>query len=402
MTSPSPASADAVPTQVCAQCRTTVPAGRFCGECGARLGGSARQRLAVLRPAIFAVAPRERVLLPMVTSTLFPHLPQAYRNPFRAGMVAMMAGVVVCSVLRWTGPLVTLVALGVPLLFVLYLWQSNLLRDLPNHALVIAPVLGAVLGMGWVLGTGGLVARSYGIPMAVGFRLQNVIGVGLLISVGGAVLMVLPAVVVRLLKPPREALDGFVIGALGALSFAGAATTTRLAPQYVSGLLDNVRPMRLFIEAVLYGVTVPLTAAAVGGLIGILLWFRPGTRAGERPGQVRAALTVFTALAVLIYSAVWLIEASRLPKWPQLGLHILMAVIALVTARVCVQLALLHEQPDPSTGQPVLCVRCDRVVPAMAFCPACGAAARASSRSSRRQRRESPPRRRETANGADV
>jgi hypothetical protein len=170
----------------------------------------------------------------------------------------------------------------------------------------------------------------------------------------------------------------------------------------VSGLIDNVRPTRLFIEAVLYGVTVPLTAAAVGGLIGILLWFRAGTRAGERPVQVRAALTVFTALAVLIYSAVWLIEASRLPKWPQLGLHILMTVVALLAARVCVQLALLHEQPDPSSGQPVLCVHCDRVVPHMAFCPACGAAARASSRPSRRRCRESPPRRRETKNGADV
>ena len=99
----------------------------------------------------------------------------------------------------------------------------------------------------------------------------------------------------------------------------------------------NEPPARSFVNP-----PVPLTAAAVGGLIGILLWFRPGTRAGERPGQVRAALTVFTALAVLIYSAVWLIEASRLPKWPQLGLHILMAVIAMVTARVCVQLALLH------------------------------------------------------------
>jgi predicted amidophosphoribosyltransferase len=97
-----------------------------------------------------------------------------------------------------------------------------------------------------------------------------------------------------------------------------------------------------------------------------------------------------------------LIEASRLPKWPQLGLHILMAVIALVTARVCVQLALLHEQPDPSTGQPVLCVRCERVVPDMPFCPACGAATRASSRSSRRRRRESPPLRYGRVDGGDV
>lgn len=402
MTSPSSASPDAVPTQVCAQCSSTVPAGRFCGVCGAESGQSADRRLTLLRPREFAVAPREPVLLPMVTSTLFPHLPQIYRNPFRIGMFVMLTGIVVCSVLRLLAPLVTIAALGVPLLFVLYLWQSNLLRDLPNHALVIASVLGATLGVGWVLGTGGLVARSYGIPMAVGFVLQNVVGVGLIISVGGAALMVLPAVVVRLLKPPRESLDGFVIGALGALSFTGAATTTRLAPQFVSGLIENVRPFRLFVDAILYGVTVPLTAAAVGGLIGILLWFRPGTRAGERRGRVRAALALFTVLAGLVYAAIWFVDASRLPMWPQLGLHILIAVIALLTARVCVQLALLHEQPDPATGQPVLCVHCYHVVPDMAFCPACGAAARASSRSSRRQRREYPPTLHDRADGAVV
>lgn len=402
MTSVPAGPSDAVPTRACGQCGATVPAGRFCGECGVESSGTADRRLAAVRPRVFAVAPRERVLLPMVTSTLFPHLPQAYRNPFRFGMFVILAGVVAFSALRLLGPLVTLVALGVPLLFVLYLWQSNLLRDLPNHALVIAGALGVVLGVGWVLGTGGVIARSYGIPMAAGFVLQHVIGVGLIISVGGAILMVLPAVVVRLLKPPRESLDGFVIGALGALSFTGAATTTRLAPQFVSGLMENVGPLRLFIEAVLYGVAVPLTAAAVGGLIGILLWFRPGTRAGERPGRIRTALVLFTILAGMIYATLWLIDSSRLPKWPQLGLHILMTVIALLTARVCVQLALLHELPDPSTGRPVLCVHCDRVVPDMAFCPACGVAARASSRSSRRRRREHPPARRDSARSAEV
>ena len=54
------------------------------------------------------------------------------------------------------------------------------------------------------------------------------------------------------------------------------------------------------------------------------------------------------------------------------------------------ELALLHEKFDPWTGKPLLCAHCDRVVPDMPFCPACGVAERASSRASRRQRRESP------------
>lgn len=382
----------AVPVTVCGHCGTTVPVADFCGYCGAEAEAPARGRLRLLRPRVFAVAPAERVLAPMLTSTLFPQLPQIYRNPFRIGMAAVLIGAVALSVLHVIGPLVTVAALGVPWLFMLYLWQADVLRDIPARMFAFAAALGALLGVAWVWVTGGLVARSYGIPMAAGFVLQDLLSIGLVISVGGAVLMVLPAVVIRLLRPPtRESLDGFVIGALGALSFTGAATATRLAPQFVSGLIANVAPLRLLVEAVLYGVAAPLTAASVGGLIGMLLWFVPGRRAGEHRGTIRAALVVFTMLVAVIYTGIWVIDSARMPKWPQLALHIALTLIALLAARVCLQLALLHEEPDPFTGQPVLCVHCRRVVPDMPFCPACGAAARASSRSSRRRRRESPP-----------
>jgi len=392
-TSPAAASNPAgVPNVVCRHCRTAVPAGRFCGYCGADQSDPTGGRFTVLRPGAFVVAPRQRIVLPMVSSTLLPQLPQRYRTPFRVGMGIMFAGAVVFSALGLQGPLVTLVALGVPVLFVLYLWQADFRRDVPARVLLVSSGLGTALGVGWVWLTGGLLARSYGMPMAAGFVLQNLVGVGLIISVGGAILMVLPAVVVRLLKPPtRESLDGFAIGALGSLCFTAAATITRLAPQFVSGLISDVGPLRLFIEAVLYGAAVPLTAASVGGLIGILLWFRPGQRAGEHPRVVRAALSGFALLVAVIYSAIWVIDALRLPKWPQLGLHILMTVIALLAARVCLQLALLHEAPDPFSGRPMLCVHCERVVPEMPFCPACGAALRASSRSSRGRRRASRP-----------
>jgi hypothetical protein len=392
-----------VASVVCSHCHTAVPAGRFCGYCGAGRAGSADSRLALLRPRVFAVAPAERVLLPMVSSTLFPQLPQIYRNPFRIGMGVIVLGVVAFAVLRLIGPLVTLVALGVPVLFVLYHWQAGLWRDIPVRALAVSAGLGAALGVGWVWLTGNWVARAYGIPMAAGFVLEDLIGAGLIISVGGAILMVMPAVAVRILKPAtRESLDGFVIGALGSLCFTAAATTTRLAPQFVAGLIRDVKPLRLFIEAVLYGIAAPLTAASVGGLIGIVLWFEPGRRAHEHPRAVRAALSVFTVLVVVIYTLIWVVDAWRLPKWPQLGLHILMTVIALLAARLCLQLALLHEEPDPFTGRPTLCLHCGHVVPDMPFCPACGAATRASSRSARRRTRASPTTRQAGTNSADV
>jgi len=384
--------AGGVATRVCPACHVNVPAGVFCGKCGAEMDRASPLRRILLRPRVFAAAPNEPIALPLITSSLFPHLGRRSRNPFRLGLLLLALGLLAGSVLQWPGPLVTIAGLGLPLLFGLYLWESGVLRDMPGHVLAIAMFSGIGLGVLWILLTGGIVARAYGIPLVAGFVLEQLIGVGLFISVGGALLMVLPVIIVRMLRPPvRESLDGFVIGALGALSFTGAATITRLAPQFTAGMIDNVQPSRLFIEAALYGAAIPLTAAAAGGLIGVMLWFRPGRRAGGYPRRIRVALVVFTGTVVALYAMVWVVDSARLPKISQLALHLVLTVLALLALRFGMQMALLHEEPDPFTGQPVLCEHCERVVPDMPLCPACGAATRAASRTARRWRRELQP-----------
>lgn len=383
---------DGVETVRCPACGAAVPAAVFCGSCGAELAATPTRWRTLLRPKAFAAAPSERLIQPMITSSLFPHLERPSRSPFRLGLFLLFAALIGFSWLRLVGPLITVAGLGVPVLFVLYLWQTDVYRDMPRHGLALSAVIGTALGVGWTLFTGGVVARAYGIPMAAGFALEQVLSVGLAVSLVGAVLMVVPAIIVRLLRPPqRESLDGFVIGALGALMFTCASTITNFAPQFVSGLIGNVRPLRLVVYAALYGVAAPLTAGASGGLIGIMLWFRPGTRARAHPGRVRAALLGFTLLVATLYAAIWVMEAARLPQLIQLGLHLALAFVALIALRVALQMALLREATDPPIGQPLLCVHCDRVVPDLPFCPACGAAGRATSRASRRLRRQSPP-----------
>jgi hypothetical protein len=64
-----------------------------------------------------------------------------------------------------------------------------------------------------------------------------------------------------------------------------------------------------------------------------------------------------------------------------------MTVFALLALRVVLQAALLREQHEPGSGEPLLCANCDQVVPDMAFCANCGVATNASSRSSRIARR---------------
>lgn len=393
-TGPQPAD-DSVPTMECRVCQTDVPAGAFCGLCGVNLTPQPGDGPEWLRIRNFGAAPGEHLLRLSLASSLFPNLPQRSRTPFRIGLLVLVVALTACTLLRMPAVLITVAALGLPLLFLLYLQESDAFHDIPRRLLVLAPALGIALGVGWVLLTGAAVARSYGVPLGAGVSGYRILRDGLGIPVGGLLLMLVPAVVVRFIRTPtRESLDGFMIGALGATAFTAAATLTRLAPQFATGMINPNRPMAGYlVEAGIRGVAVPLTAAAVGGLIGAALWFnRPPTKAHQHPGYVRVAL-VLVALAVLVlYVGLGLIDVARVPQLLQLGLHLAVALLAVLALRIGLHLALLHESHDTiESDQPLLCPHCGHVVPDMAFCPSCGVATRASSRSSRTQRRTSRP-----------
>jgi hypothetical protein len=385
---------ESVPTAVCRVCQTDVPAGEYCGLCGCHLTPRRGEGPDWLRIRDFGAAPGEHLLQPSLTSSLFPHLAERSRTAFRLGLAALVVALVAFTLLRLPGALVTVSALGLPLLFGIYLRESDAFRDYPIATLVLTGALGIGLAVGWVLLTGASVARSYGVALGsavVGYRLLRD-GIG--IPLGGVILMLVPAVIVRLMRPPtREALDGFVIGALGALSFTAAATLTRLAPQFATGVVSK-RPMEsLMVEAGIRGVAVPLTAAAAGGLIGAALWFkRPPSKEHQRPGVVRLILVLFAVGVLAVYLGLGLIDVARFPQLLMLVLYLALAMVALLLLRVGLHLALLHEAHDEiQSDEPLLCPHCGHVVPDMAFCPACGAATRASSRSSRKIRREIRP-----------
>ena len=105
---------DTVPTQHCPRCRETVPVGVFCGRCGADMTRPLRALLSALRPHAYVAAPREPVLLPAVTSTLFPELPQMYRHPFRIGMAILLYRRIWWPPAVWVALIVATVYSGAP------------------------------------------------------------------------------------------------------------------------------------------------------------------------------------------------------------------------------------------------------------------------------------------------
>jgi hypothetical protein len=327
------------------------------------------------------------VLRLSVASSLFPHLPHRSRAPFRVALAVLVLTLIAFAFLGWQAPLIAVSTLGFPMLFLLYLHETDIDDDLPVSTLALTAALGVGLGVGWALLTGSIVADSYDVALSDGTSEGHSILEGL-IPAGSAVLMVLPAVVVRLLRPAtRESLDGFVIGALSATVFVASATLTRFAPQLATGPTVHDRAVSgLLAEAGIQGVAMPLTAAAAGGLIGAALWFKRPAGMDRRPA---VALLVASCLVVLsLCVALGLSEVSAFANGLHFGLHVLVAVVALLALRIGLQAALLHEAHDEANPEvQVLCPHCDHVVPDTAFCPNCGVATRAASRTARANRR---------------
>lgn len=379
----------------CQVCRVPVPEGEYCGLCGIPLSEHGGKGPGWLRASAYSASPGEHLLRPNIVSSLFPHLSPSSRLPFLLGLVLIVAALFTTSVLRLPAALITVAALGLPLLFLIYLQESDALRDIPTSTLVVTAGLGIGLGVGWVLVTGAVVAQAYDVGLGMGIESSRVLRDGLAVPLGGLLLMLVPAVLIRIVRPgDRESLDGFAIGALGALMFTAAAQMTRLAPQFAGGMVARGRPMDgLFVEAGIRGVAVPLTAAALGGLVGAALWFiRSESKKHQHRNYIRLVLSVIAFGVLAAYAALGLVDIARLAQTWQLVLHLAVAAIALLALRVGLQLALLHEAHDEIlSDQPLLCPHCGHVVPDMAFCVACGAATHASSRSSRLTRRTTRP-----------
>jgi hypothetical protein len=377
-----------IPMVTCRVCGTEVPSAVFCGFCGAHLSPHPGNGPDWLRMRAYAPAVGEHVLRLSVVSSLFPHLAYRSRAAFRTGFASLIVLFIVFALLRWQAPLVAVSSLGFAMLYLIFLEESDVYgdEDLPIGVMLLTTLLGVVLGVGWARWTGPIVANSY-------YTLGGLTGHGVLLSgvaipAGGAVLMLLPALAVRMMRPRQlESLDGFLIGSLGAIAFTAAGTLTRLAPQLTSGLVASKHYVgSLFIEAGIQGVSVPVTAAAAGGLVGATLWHITAARPEQR--RKRAGALLVTVLVVLVvYAVLGLADVARL--WPpiQLILHLLIAALAILAVRIAVHLALLHEAREEMQKAAVHCAECHHIVPEMAFCPNCGTATRAASRSSRGKRR---------------
>jgi RsiW-degrading membrane proteinase PrsW (M82 family) len=373
-----------LPTQLCPHCSNVTPAGNFCGVCGAHLVHP-DEKLAARRPHSFSANPDEPILRLSVVSSLFPHLSHRSSAPFRLGFALLVGLLVVFSATDLEAPVIALSAMGVPLLFQLYIYEVDVYEDSHIRLAALTLLGGAVLGLGWALIGGPIVSSALQPSLGSNLGGWKMIEAAVLVPIVGQALMLVPLVFVLVMMPnfgsKRESLDGFALGAASALGFTFAAIITNLADRLSDGVVSSRPFTSILTEAIIRGVANPVLAAAATGLIGASLWVRRSER-----GSVNASGRWLTS-PLLILSTVLVIEVglgfadqARLADIPLLAIHLAGAALVLLALRVGIHHILLHEQHDVSIGPSTTCAHCHHIVPSMPFCPSCGVAMVATSK----------------------
>ncbi len=357
-----------IPMVECHHCGRLVPAGAYCGNCGAHLPEpeAGRSRLHA-----YAAAPHEHVLQPSIVSTLFPHLPSRNAHGFR---VALGLGAAVVGVLAATGqiaPATIAAGLLLPVIYLLYLYDVEVYEREPVVVMLLTFGLGAILG-----GAYAAVLNHILRPGLSGTQ-QSVWVIGALLPIVAQVMMALPPLLLLGRRNMDDTLDGLTFGVSTALGFTMASLVVGQWSILTAPLVRGV-PTDDVLRLLQAGVLASLVNASTTGLIMAGIWAHRRRRTlGTKAARWRGfGGSLFVAFAVQVVLGVAGYFIRNL-----LGLVLLWAIAAgllLVWLRVVIHEALLDEGRDQPIAPPSPCPECHRLVPTMAFCPVCGAARAAS------------------------
>ena len=297
----------------------------------------------------------------------------------------MIVALLVAFALAGTAaPLMAVCALGVPLLFVLYLWDVDPYESSFLVPTEIAVIIGAGLGTGWALIAGPYVDRALLPSPGASLTDTGALRAAVLVPVVAQLLMCAPLIAVRLVQRGRmESLDGFAAGSTGALGFTLASTITFLVPWLGSGQLLDQSITTSLSQAVARGLTWPLVSSMATGLIGAAWCVRLGSGPTSARGRWLTSPFLALGVALLVQVGLGFVFIAGLPETVLIIVNLLAIAITIVLARVVLHHVLLHEAQMARIGPPRVCPQCSHLVPTMPFCANCGVSNRALARRAR-------------------
>ncbi|OLC24018.1 MAG: hypothetical protein AUG06_12040 [Actinobacteria bacterium 13_1_20CM_2_65_11] len=342
-----------------------VPAGEFCGHCGAHL-----TRGDAFRHGAFAAVPSEPVVHLSIVSTLFPHLPHRRGGAFRWALLAGSVAVVILAALHLFAPATIAAVFLLPVLYLLYLYEVEVYESEPWLLIGATMVAGAVLGYAFTTLTGEGVSR-----LAIsGDSGANVLIAGVIIPiVAQALMLVGPLFLYFVRSRMREPLDGLTFGAASALGFTLAMTLTAIWPLLAGPLVGSGSPLDWALRLLSAGILLMLINAGTTSVVTASIWLR---RYDLRPSSRGWPASIFATVAVAVGAQIILgILTVVVPDLVlQVAVRGVVAVALLMYVRLVIHESLLVEGALHEIGPDAACPECHRIVPTMLFCPACGVA----------------------------
>jgi RsiW-degrading membrane proteinase PrsW (M82 family) len=351
-----------------------VPAGDFCGHCGAHLTLASANR-----PHAFAAMPNERVARIAIISTLLPHLPHRRGQPFRLALIAGAAAVLLLAALHLFASATVAAVLVIPVLYLIYLYEVEVYEDEPWLVIGATMVAGVVLGFAFARLAGGALSQ-----LTLTADNDNAFVIASIAAPIVAQLLMLagPLFLYLFRSRFREPLDGLAFGAASALGFTLASSLTAFWPSITGPLIASGSPFEWALRLTRAGLFLALINASTTALITASLWLnRYDRRRANRAWQssLLAAVLVAFGVQIVLGTLGFIVQ----------DLAVEFVILAVATAalllyvRLVIHQALLVEGVEHEIGPDAPCPECHRMVPTMAFCPSCGAARAASSKQKR-------------------
>ena len=366
------------PLVMCPHCGNMVPAGDFCGHCGAHLiTASATRRHA------FAAVPTEHVAHLSIISTLFPHLPHRRGGSFRWALVAGGAAVLLLAALHLFTPATIAAIFLLPVLYLLYLYEVEVYESEPWVVIGATMVAGAVLGYLFTSFSGAAVSQLN----LTGDRDNAFVLATVAVPIVAQALMLAGPLFLYLFRRRfREPLDGLTFGAASALGFTLASSLTAIWPLIGGPLVATGASLDWSLRLLRTGILVALVNANTTALVTAAIWLqRYDRRRAGRPWTTSILATV--VVAVVTQVALAMISFSVPDLVAEVAIRLIATLALLLFLRLVIHQALLVEGAEHQIGPDAPCPECHRVVPTMAFCPSCGAARAAASKQGRARAR---------------
>jgi hypothetical protein len=310
------------------------------------------------------------VALPMLVSSLFPHLPRSSHRFFWIALALGAAVIAGLAAARLFPLALIAAAMLFPVLVVLYMLDVNVYEDEPAWAMALTIVWGAVTGVGF--GILALAISPTATSLLVQGHSQYLVYQGLVLPFCGLfVLLGGPLVLLRYHRF-NSVLDGVTFGACAAATFAGAEAITYGFHVLSSGIRPNgaILPWIWRLLSLGFGIPILTMGAAAAACAALWLRYRAPARDANALGFMGHPAVALPLAGLLVMGGS--VGETFLPAGAWLAWLVAFDLVVIVLLRRAIHVGLLEESLEIPIGPEFTCPNCGELTARHTFCSHCG------------------------------